>query len=316
MAAGDAARLLRWYPVAWRERYGDELVALMEDQLGGRDTSIRFRLSIALAGLRERAHGAGIVGRCASAAERARAGALLVLCAWTAFVVAGASFAKLSEHFDAAVPRASRGVPWGAYQQVQIVSVVAAALLVAAGCCVLPAFVRFVGRGGWAPIRRAVLQAMAPSAALAVAIVALAAWAHHLSFGQRNGADAAYGTAVVAAAVLFVAVLGLWTRAAVVAGRRLELSRGVLAAVSSLAIGVAASMVAMTVGTAIWWAVMAEHAPWFLHGTLSGTGGSAFDLRIAGTMALMLVSALLGAYGVARIGRPWARRAPDTPRSA
>jgi len=313
MTASDAARLLRWYPAAWRERYGDELVALMEDELGGRDTSIRFRLSIALAGLRERAHGAGIVGRGASAAERARAGALLVLCAWTTFVVAGASFAKLSEHFDAAVPRASRGLPGGAYRQVQIVSVVAAALLVVAGCCVLPAFMRFVRRGGWSLIARAVWQATVSSAALAVAIVPLAAWAHHLSYGQRNGTDAAYSAAVVAAAALLVAVLGLWTRAAVVAGRRLELGRGVLAAVSSLAIGVAASMVAMTVGTAIWWAVMAEHAPWFLHGTPAGSGGSPFNPQLAATMALMAASVALGQYGVARIGRSWLELRRATP---
>jgi hypothetical protein len=30
------ARLLRWYPRAWRERYGEEFLALVEDTLGGR----------------------------------------------------------------------------------------------------------------------------------------------------------------------------------------------------------------------------------------------------------------------------------------
>jgi len=30
------ARLLRWYPPAWRERYADEFVAMVEDTLDGR----------------------------------------------------------------------------------------------------------------------------------------------------------------------------------------------------------------------------------------------------------------------------------------
>jgi hypothetical protein len=29
MNADDARRVLRWYPGAWRRRYGDELVALL-----------------------------------------------------------------------------------------------------------------------------------------------------------------------------------------------------------------------------------------------------------------------------------------------
>jgi hypothetical protein len=36
-AAGpDAAKLLRWYPRGWRERYGEEFLAMIEDSLGGR----------------------------------------------------------------------------------------------------------------------------------------------------------------------------------------------------------------------------------------------------------------------------------------
>ena len=31
-----AARLLRWYPRGWRERYGEEFLAMVEDGLDGR----------------------------------------------------------------------------------------------------------------------------------------------------------------------------------------------------------------------------------------------------------------------------------------
>jgi len=53
-AGSDAAKLLRWYPRAWRERYGEEFLAMVEDSLDGRRPSLRLRASVAWAGLRER----------------------------------------------------------------------------------------------------------------------------------------------------------------------------------------------------------------------------------------------------------------------
>jgi hypothetical protein len=50
------AKLLRWYPRAWRERYGDEFLAMVEDSLDGRPPTMRLHLSVAWAGLRERDH--------------------------------------------------------------------------------------------------------------------------------------------------------------------------------------------------------------------------------------------------------------------
>jgi hypothetical protein len=54
---GDAKQsLLRWYPASWRERYGDELVALLEDRSYGGRLTLHARLELAWAGLRERVH--------------------------------------------------------------------------------------------------------------------------------------------------------------------------------------------------------------------------------------------------------------------
>jgi hypothetical protein len=301
----DLARLLSWYPEPWRRRYGDELAVLMEDQLGGRTPSARFRVSVALAGLRERGHESGIVGRGSAPIERVRAGTLLVLCAWTGFAVAGASFSKLSEHFAAALPKSLRGLPQTAFEQVEIVAVVAAVLLVIGGLTALPAFARFVRAGGWGVLRRPLLRAAALSAVAAVSVLPLSGWAHSLSVAQRNGSDAAYSLAIGFWALLVVAALGQWTHAAVVAARRLDLSRRVLAVESALAVAVAASMIAMTVCTAIWWGAVALHAPWFLHGTRAGSGGSPFNLQLVVTMALMALAVALGEYGVVRIGRSW-----------
>ncbi len=52
----DAAKLLRWYPRAWRDRYGEEFLAMVEDSLDGERPGRRLRLSVAWAGLRERGH--------------------------------------------------------------------------------------------------------------------------------------------------------------------------------------------------------------------------------------------------------------------
>jgi hypothetical protein len=55
-------RLLRWYPRAWRERYGEEFLAVVEDTLDGRRPGWRLRLAVAWAGLRERGHQARRTG--------------------------------------------------------------------------------------------------------------------------------------------------------------------------------------------------------------------------------------------------------------
>jgi len=66
------ARLLRWYPRAWRERYGDEFLALVEDTLDGREPGWRLHLSVVWAGLRERGRRAvpATLRRIAKDAER------------------------------------------------------------------------------------------------------------------------------------------------------------------------------------------------------------------------------------------------------
>jgi hypothetical protein len=56
-------KLLRWYPRAWRERYGEEFLALVEDALDGRGPGWRLRLGVARSGLRERGHQARLTGR-------------------------------------------------------------------------------------------------------------------------------------------------------------------------------------------------------------------------------------------------------------
>jgi hypothetical protein len=50
----DARRVLRWYPAAWRRRYGEELIAMIDDTHGDDDLPRRARMSLIHSGLRER----------------------------------------------------------------------------------------------------------------------------------------------------------------------------------------------------------------------------------------------------------------------
>ena len=59
----------------------------------------------------------------------------------------------------------------------------------------------------------------------------------------------------------------------------------------------------MTAAVALWWAVIAKDAPWFLQGTAIGTSPSPFNLQLVLTMTLMSAAVLAAGYGVARITR-------------
>jgi hypothetical protein len=299
------AGLLRWYPAEWRERYGEEFAALMEDALGGRPPALRFRLSVARAGLRERRHQAGLVGSSTPAADRVRVGFVLVLCAWTAFVVAGSVFAKLSENFAQAVPAMARPVSVDAFSAVQVVAAICGFLVLAGALVAGPAFVRFLRAGGWGSVRRHVLRAAGTTVAAAAALTGLTAAAHALTFAQRNGGDWLYSLAFIGTALLLWTALALWTAAAAATARRLALSRNILAAEAVLAAGATAGMVLITAATASWWAVIASSAPWFLQGTPPGSASSAFTPNLIGTMALMLAAGSVAAYGVTRAARSW-----------
>jgi hypothetical protein len=258
--------LLRWYPEPWRDRYGGELLALMDDDLLGREPTLRFRISIALAGLRERSHQAGLTGESASAADRSKTGALLVLCAWTAFVVAGSSFGKLSEQFDRVAPNRARGLSTGARDTIFALAIIGGLLVLAAGAVAIPAFVRFLHSGGWSSVRGHLLRALVGTLFTVAALVSLKAFAHDLTAQQRNGGDPWYSIAFITGASLLVTTMGLWTGAAVAAVRRLVLSVAILRIEATLALLVAMAILVMTAATALWWGAVDSGTSLFLEG--------------------------------------------------
>jgi len=50
----DAKRVLRWYPAGWRRRYGEQLIAMLDDTYGEGKLRLRVRMSLVRSGLMER----------------------------------------------------------------------------------------------------------------------------------------------------------------------------------------------------------------------------------------------------------------------
>ncbi len=289
--------LLRWYPRGWRSRYGDEFVALMEDELDGAPPSPRFRASVAVAGLRERGRSVVRAGVRGAPERRIRSGALVVLAGWTALVVAGAAFSKAAEHFADSQPAAAQTLSRAAYIVVAVLGAMSGLLVVLGAAVALPATMRFLRKGGWTSIRRPVLAAVACSVAVVIVTAALSTWAHHLDIRQRNGGDIAYTTAFLAWAGLAAVMLGLWAAVAVAVGRRIDLGTRAVRLEGVLAVLVTACMVSMTAAVAVWWAAMAEGAPWFLAGTPPGTRPSPVTVPLVLIGGVLVVACAVAVRG-------------------
>ena len=298
---------LRWYPRSWRARYGDELTALLDDEYG-RSAPARIRLSLVSAGLRQRAMQSGLAGDGVPAADGVRTGALVILGAWVAFVVAGASFAKFSEHFDEALPRSlgAHHVPDLAFTVLQAMAGAASVLVLAGALLAAPAFVRFLRAGGGVSVRGHFLRALTSTVVTIAVTVPLVVWANHLPSHQTNGGIHWSGVLFLAWTSLIVITLTLWTVLAVTSARRIELSRAVLTAEAILAAAVALAMVTMVIATAVWWGAMATDAPAFLSASPAGLPGSSWDILLVATVVLMVVAAGTAAVGVVREVRLWA----------
>jgi len=248
-----SAWLLRAYPPSWRERYGDELLSLIEADSRGGKISLRVMLDVIGAGLVQRLRRSGLAGDEVPPERRARAGVLLVLSSWALFVVAGLGYAKTAEHWQTITPQADQGVPATAYDGVLLAAELGTLAVLLGIVLTARPLVAFLRAGGWKQIHRSVLRALSSTGFTVVVLLGVVTWAHHLTEGQRNGGDPLYGAAFVALVLCGVASIGLWTRAAVVTAGKLALTRATLRRETRLATATAVTMAAMTVSATIWW---------------------------------------------------------------
>jgi hypothetical protein len=302
--------LLRWYPAKWRDRYGEEFVALVHDEFGDATPSLRYRAAVACAGLRERVLATGLVGRHIDATTRLRSGSLLVLSTWTLFVLGGISLQKTSEHFARAVPLGSRASSQDAFNTVVFFAVISAVAVGVGTVATFPAVSRFIRSGGWLRVRGHVLRSAIASAFTVLSLAPLSWWAHHLNELQRNGGDGLYSCAITAWALLVAFTLASWTTAAIAMVKRVGLSNTVLKFEGVLAIVVTACMAAVTFATAWWWNELATHASWFFQGSPAGSRSSAISPNMVVTVSIMVFAALCASLGVARIIVAWRESPP------
>jgi hypothetical protein len=297
--------MLRWYPAGWRARYGDEFAAMVEDDLGGRPPTAGFRWSIARSGINERLRSAGLVGDSVPPSERVRGGAFLVLGAFALFVIPGAAFAKISEHWDQSITQGPRHLPAVSFNMVASLAGACAVAVALAALALLPTFQRFLRDGGWADIRRRVGWAMGATLATGAAIAGLAVWSRHLTDHQRNDGFGGYQLLLVVFAILFAATVAAWSATAIAATRRLDLGSGQLKATGALAVAVAACLPVMTAAAAVWWGAMATTAPWFLAGTPAGSSPSPLATNLVVVLVVMTIASAVGLLGLVRVVRSW-----------
>lgn len=302
-------RLLRWYPPQWRDRYRREMVALLEDTFGSRRIPWRVRLSLMRNGSFERARGVGWAGDTTNSHERMKAGSTLIVCCWSLFVVAGAIFAKFSEHWGVATPVVGRHLASLGYDAVQWSGEASVGIVVVAALLVVPSFARYLRGGGWSVIRHSVVRTMSFGLFMAAATTGLAVWAHHLSSPQRNGGLAVYGAAFLLWGVGVVVLIGSSTATMVGATRFLKLPRRVTRTEAGLAMALVLSMVIDAAGVVTWWVAEARYAP----SALGGHGAGAFlgmpdvlppALLVAGM--LMVFGLVVASSGVLRVSRAFA----------
>ena len=293
------ARLVaRCYPASWRERYGEELVALLEDSFGDEALSVRTLLDLVRGGLRQRGRAAALtlgVARGATPQDRARAGTLGVGVAWALTMVAGLVFAKSSEHWGALTQPSRRVVPAAA-----VITMQGAAVLGALACALSlivsrRALMRLAARSGWSTVVRLVRPAVVALLVLVVATGALVRWAHRLSAAQRNGASAGYAHAFLAWGVLGVACVLITVVAAARLAARLEYSRHELRQLAAVDLLATTALGVVVASTVLWWVSLAGRASRFFTSSVATTGGASVPMVVVLlTMTCALALALWG----------------------
>ena len=293
-------RYLLWYPQAWQRRYGHELMALMEDNHPNGRVPWRRRLEVARAGSTERLHAWGVFGPAPDPVRGIRAGSVLVLWAWAAFVVAGTAFAKMSEHWQPAVPANSQFWPNAGFWAVVGAAVAGLTAFATAGAvCAAPLW-GLLRQGGWRAAGRPLYLAVTLSSVVAVALVALSRWAHHLSDAQRNGADGLYSAVVLMFAALTVSALAFWCVTAARLFAQVELSARQVRLCGRLALVVFGLMLVITAGVAAWLSAMAVRAPQFLFGGTPGHVAGGVPPNLATVAVIMVAGLAVGVAGAHR----------------
>jgi hypothetical protein len=293
-----AARLLRWYPRAWRERYGEELLALIQDTLDEGRPTWRLRLGVVRGGLRERAHQAR---QAVGAAIKRPSGLDL----WAKMLAAGTIVAILPQNLSESPPPARGWQAVAAFDALLAAVALTGAVVVASGLAALPALVRFLQAGGWPKIRRRVVWAAGATVVAGGALAGLVLAAGSRSPAQVN-ASYAYLAGFLATGLAITAAIGLWAIAAAAMARHLTLDPRLRAVQLVLVAVTPAAVTVVLVTLNLWWS--ATQSPVWLVAVLVFLGSASVDAWRRIPRAVRRGRRLRAAAGGATIVNPSAQR--------
>jgi hypothetical protein len=266
------AGLLRWYPRAWREQYGEELLALIQDTRDEGRPTWRMALGVAWGGLRERAHQAGRAGR---AAVNRLAGPDL----WAQMLVAGIVVASLPQNLAESPPPARGWPPEAAFDAVLAAVALTGAVVLACGLAGLPAVIRFLRAGGWPKIRRQVAWAAGATVVAGGGLAGLILLAGSLSPAQLD-ASWLYTVGFGSTGLAMTAAIGQWALAAELTARHFTLAPRVRTVQLMLVAATPSAVMVLLCALNLWWA--ATQSPLWLAGAgaMAGTASLGIWLRI------------------------------------
>jgi len=228
------------------------------------------------------------------------------------FIVAGAAFAKYTEHWPLATPSVDHRLPAVAMGAVQAAGLTGALVLVTAGLVVLPALVQLVRSDGWRPLWIVTRPMVVAVTVAGVAGVAIVVWSTHL--GPSPSAPFATRVGGVIAGLVVVGAMVVCVGTVVALVYRLHLSHRVTRVLGILALAMAAALVVIFAGTLLWWISTAVHAPWFFGSLDPRSPGSPAPLAMIVLGLLMLSGLVVAGIGTVRIAatldRPGAAPSP------
>jgi hypothetical protein len=248
-------KLLRWYPRAWRERYGEEFLALIQDSLDGRRPTWRLRLSVAMGGLRERWHHAARTAK--AAAERPSA------FRWLTTATIGGVVTLLPANLKVSLPPARAWQGTAALDALLAIASFTCAAVLAGTLVAVPAFIRFLRAGGWPKIRRRIAWAAGATVVAGAGLAGPLLAQRSMTFAQMNR-SLGYWAGFLAASAVLVVALGLWVSAVTGLRKDLKLAPRVRAAEVVLDAVIAAGAWASVDACFIWYHTVQLSVPWLL----------------------------------------------------
>lgn len=233
-------------------------------------------------------------------------------------MVAGAIFAKFTEHWVVASPLGRHTLASVGDAAVHWAGGVGMVLVSLAGLSVIPALRRLLRHDGWSGVRRSVFRGVAVASIALLLTGVVGVWARFLNNHQRNGGSVAYEVVVLLCALALVAAIVAATSTTMTVTRQLDLSRRALLNLSTTALAVTVVMAIVTAGTVTWWASEAANAPQFLRNGI-GSGliptDSSLPPALVVAVLLMICGLVIALSGVRRVTKGFRADAVALPSS-